>query len=198
MKNRALLSAVAVCFLVAGCQKKEEPAQPKVADKVVPVPSAAPTAPPASAAQDAKPAQLAQITAAAMKGCSRGRGNCKIKVTVQTNAAGDCTKIIKDPDSRGVWAGAPGHPERDVPIVWELMTQGWEFDAAGVNFSNNPKFKNGAPSNKNRTFTWTDVNDDTGKHDYVVKVVNSKTKKPCEADPSIVNGVLVEDTAPPA
>ena len=192
MKNRALLSAIALCFLVAGCEsKKEEPAKPKVADKVVPLPAAAPTAPPASAEQDAKPAQVAQVTRAAMKGCKRG--NCKITITVQTNPAGDCTGMMKVPDPRGVWKGTASAPQRDVPIEWTIATPDWQFDAKGVDFRGDPKFRNGAPSNGNRTFTWTDVNDDSAPHDYWVNLVNPKTKKHCNADPSIVNGVLVED-----
>jgi len=199
MKNRALLSAIALCFLVAGCEsKKEEPVKPKVADKVVPVPAPAPTPPPASAAQDAKPAGVAQVAGtqkaaapAAMRGCKRG--NCKITVTVQTSPGGDCTRIMKVPEHRGVWAGTPSNPQRDVPIEWNLATPDWQFDAKGVDFAGNGKFRNGVASNGKRTFTWTDVNDDTGQHNYAVNLVNPKTNKKCSADPSIVNGVLVED-----
>jgi hypothetical protein len=203
MKNRALLSAVALCFLVAGCEsKKEEPVKPKVADKVVPLPAPAPTPPPASGGQDAKPAgqatQVAQLAAttkatapAPLKGCKRG--NCKIKVTVDVSSAGVC-KILKDPDIRGVWKGPQGGaPERDVPIEWAIMTADWQFDAKGIDFHGNNKFKNGSAGNGNRTYTWTDVNDDAGKHDYWVNLVNPRTNKKCNADPSIVNGVLVED-----
>ena len=201
MKNRALLSAIALCFLVAGCEsKKEEPVKPKVVDKVVPVPAPAPTPPPASAAQDAKPAGVAQVAdtqkAAApappgLKGCKRG--NCKITLTVQVGPSGDCTRILKVPDPRGIWKGDPKNPQLDVPIVWDIATPDWEFTAKGIDFNNNGKFKNGTPGADKRTFTWTDVNDDQGTHAYSVNLVNPKTKKTCNIDPSIVNGVLVED-----
>lgn len=193
MKNRALLSAVALCLLVAGCEsKKEAPAAPKVADKVVPLPTAAPTAPPASAEQDAKPSQLAQVAPPppGPKGCRAGR--CKVKITVNTDSSGACTSIVKNPEIRGVWVGKPT-PQRDVPIVWDIDTQDWEFDAKGIDFAGNSKFKNGQASPNKKSFTWTDVNDDTGKHSYTVYVVNPKTKKTCSKDPWIVNGAEVEE-----
>jgi hypothetical protein len=194
MKNRALLSAVALCFLVAGCEsKKEEPAKPKVADKVIPVPAAAPTAPPASADQDAKPMKMADTKAAAsaippgLKGCKKNR--CDVTLTVTGSGDPDC-KITASPNPRGVHKDNKGDH-----IKWTIATAGWEFDANGIDFGGDPQFSGGQLNGANNKYRWTDANTDPAptQHDYRMNLKNPKTGKKCTKDPSIVNGVLVED-----
>ena len=193
MKNRALLSALALCFIAAGCdsQKTAKPPEPKAA-AVVPLPPPAPTAPAASSGQDAKPAQVAQADAkpdtkagaAPMarpkKGCSGN--NCKVEITVGANCA-----ITVDPQNLPVFA-------QNVEIKWSLKPAHWKFAANGIDFKDTGQgqFHNPAGGNSNN-FKWKDDNTDQRPYGYWIHVVNGKDK--CDADPSIVNGA--ETDAPP-
>jgi hypothetical protein len=196
MNNRALLSAVALCFLVAGCQpKKEEPAQPKVADKVVPLPAAAPTPPPASADQDAKNAPVAQVADAkpgvapspkgGPLGCTRGR--CKVSLDVTGAGDPNCT-IAKNPDPLYVWAQNQGDT-----IVFTVRTNGWSFDANGISFATG-NFTC-SPGGNPQTYNCVNPNQAKGTHNYKVKLKTSDGKK-CTKDPSVVNGVDDPDATP--
>lgn len=190
MKNRALSSAVALCFLVAGCEsKREEPVKPKVADKVIPLPAAAPTAPPASASQDAKPMQATDArsgTAAPAKAGNNCQNGQKCLVTLTVNADAKPCKVMKDKDPLKV---VKGHPET---ITWKIATAGWVFDARGIDFSGNPQFNKGAGAT---TDTWTveDANTDTKPKPHPYKINLRKGQQKCNQDPSIVNGVEVND-----
>jgi hypothetical protein len=194
MKNRALLSAVALCFVVAGCEsKKEPPAQPKVADKVVPVPAAAPTPPPASAAQDAtSSAQVAQVadaksgTAAPAKARNNCQGGQRCLVTLTVDANAKPCKVMKDKNPLKVMAGSPEK------ITWKVATAGWVFDAKGIDFSGNPQFNNGSGADGD-TWTVDDANTDKTPTPHNYKINLKKGAQKCSKDPSIVNGVLVED-----
>jgi hypothetical protein len=185
MKTRALLPAIAACFAVAACSEKAaEPPKPQAA-AVVPVPPEAPKAPAASANQDAKAATVT-------KGCKKG--NCKVKLTVATGADGNCTAVAKDPDPRGVWKGESANPQRDVDIVWEIVSSGpWVFDAKGVDFGSNSQFNNPQPDASKKKFTWTDKNDDSGTHAYSINLVDPQSGKKCNRDPSVVNDTPDQD-----
>lgn len=185
MKNRALLSAVALCFVVAGCEsKKEAPAAPKVADKVVPVPPAAPTAPPASGSQDAPQKK----TLVGPPGCTQG--NCKVWMDVlalsgtANPATGDpdC-KISKQPDTLYVWKG-----NQNDTINFMLRSGDWSFDANGISFTTG-NITCTADTNP-RKYTCLNPNGaaEAGTHAYTVRLKHSNGKK-CTKDPSVVNGV---------
>jgi hypothetical protein len=192
MMNRALLSAVALCFLAAGCQpKKEEPAQPKVADKVVPVPSAAPTAPPASGSQDAPKAKLE----AAALGCTQG--NCKVWMDVlgPTGAGNPATgdpdcKISKQPDTLYVWKG-----NQNDTINFMLRSSDWSFDANGISFTTGNITCTADANPKKYTCRNPNGAAQAGTHYYTVRVKHSNGKS-CTKDPSVVNGVDSAQAAP--
>jgi hypothetical protein len=190
VKNRALLSAVALCFVVAGCEsKKEAPAQPKVADKVVPLPAAAPTPPPASGNQDASPGKAGQVAPPPPypPGCTQG--NCKVWMDVTGTEDPNCS-IRKQPNPLYVYKG-----NQNDTISFMLRTTDWEFQPDGIVFSTggitctrdaNPK-----------KFSCLNPNTTPGvsTHNYSVKVKNTRTNKGCTQDPSVVNGVDDAQTA---
>ena len=186
MKNRALLSVLALSLLAAACDSKKtaEPPKPQATAAVVPLPPAAPQAPAASANQDAKPVQLAQAdpkaTARPPKGC--GGNNCKIDITV-----GDNCSIKASPDPLPVFA-------KDIDIKWSISTGGWKFAPNGIEFKKaNTQFSANSGGNTNN-YKWKDANGDTEKYDYAIHVVNGDKK--CDADPSIVNGAEMEGAPP--
>jgi hypothetical protein len=197
MKNRALLSALAVCFIAAGCDKKADaPPPPKAAAAVTPLPPAAPQAPAASANQDATPAQPAQVAMASgkrvgvpsFKGsggplCDGGGANCEVEVDA-ADAGSGCT-IAKNPPRVKAKKGSAQ------TIKWR-MKQGstWQLDKvvfadAGAPFScqsNGPQIHCNTPNNDTQPT----------EYDYVVHV--KKGGQTCSSDPMIVNGA---DTATP-
>jgi hypothetical protein len=209
MKNRALLSAFALCFLAAGCDSKKpaEPAQPKVTAAVVPLPPAAPQPPAASANQDAKPAavaqqqpvQMAQTDAkkagdpfAAMQGCKKDK--CKITLNVAGTTAADC-KITADPDKRGVHKDNKGDH-----IEWTIVggAKDWEFDTNGIDFGSNRQFSDAHPAGSKK-YKVKDANTDTTptEHAYTMHLKSTADAKvKCSKDPSIVNDVQTPEPSP--
>jgi hypothetical protein len=208
MKKRALLSAIALCFLAAGCpQKATEPPKPKDTAAVVPLPPAAPTAPAASANQDAKPAQLASSSSpqvaqadlkvftpppvpADLKGCSDrpgGRG-CKVTLTVQGSGDPGC-KITADPYHRGVFKNY-----KKKFIEWNIATADWQFDANGIDFGNNSQFSDGSGTGTAQ-YKVKDQNDATApkQHPYKINLKHKTTGARCTKDPTVVNDVQVEE-----
>ena len=180
MKNRALLSAVAVCFLVAGCEsKKDEPPKPKVADKVVPLPAEAPKAPPASANQDATPKKVGDVAPpAAPQGCTRG--NCKVWLDVTGTEDPTCN-IRKQPDPLYVWKD-----NKNDTMAFMVRTTDWSFDANGISFATGG-ITCTADANPKK-YNCLNPNPGKGEHPYLVKLKHSSGKK-CTKDPSVVNGV---------
>ncbi len=198
MKNRALLSALALCFVAAGCDAKKaaEPPPPKAAAAVTPLPPAAPQPPAASANQDAKPVQVAAAdtpktdapkTGAGgvaptkgngRKGCTQGR--CKVIIDV-TEGATPCAKAT--PDMVHVFEG-----NKNDNIMWTIRTPGWEFAANGIAWkdSGQKQFTAGGHNGSKNTFKWKDANTDEKEYKYAIHLVNGKKK--CDADPSAVNG----------
>ena len=188
MKKRALLSALALCFLAAGCpQKGTEPPKPKDTAAVVPLPPAAPTAPAASANQDAKPAgaassqpaQVAQTTqkAVAKTNACKGGQHCSVEVTVTDGAGSSCT-IVKSPDPLYV---AKGNPEK---ITWKMAPGStWALDKIVFNAGAPFKCRANGPH-----ITCDDANTETApkQHPYWVHVKKGTAK--CSNDPMIVNG----------
>ena len=184
MKKRALLSALALCFLAAGCDSKKtaEPPQPKTA-AVVPLPPAAPQPPAASANQDAKPVQLAQAGSAAgngRKGCKKN--HCNVVITV-TEGATPCAKVNIDP--LDVYKG-----NKDDQIRWTIATQGWKFASKtkGIVWkdSGQRQFRDGDFDGNDNKFKWTDANTDEREYKYEIHLVNGSKK--CDVDPSAING----------
>jgi hypothetical protein len=181
MKNRALLSALALCFLVAACESKKatEPPKPTTA-AVVPLPPAAPTAPAASAKQDAQPVQVAQ--AAAKVFCENG-AHCEVEVTV-TDVSGGCT-MAKNPDRTLV---KKGHAET---IKWRMAGGStWQLDKIVFTKPNSP-FTCQANGPQIHCHT---PNSETSFVEYPYVVHVKKGAQKCSTDPMIVNGA---DTSTP-
>lgn len=195
MENRALLSALALCFLAAGCnsQKAAEPAQSKPTAAVVPLPAAAPTAPPASSQQDAKsgaPApsptqQVAQgggpkVTAAPL--CDHA-AHCDVEVRV-TDSGGGCV-IAKDPDRLKVMKG---HAET---IKWSMASGStWALDKIVFVKPNSPfTCRTNGPNINCQT---PNTENQATEYPYYVHVKKGTQK--CSTDPMIVNGA---DTTTP-
>ena len=183
MKKRALLSALALCFLAAGCDSKKtaEPPQPKTA-AVVPLPPAAPQPPAASANQDAKPVQLAQAGGAAgngRKGCTKN--NCKVEI--EFTGGTECAKA--SPDPLNIYKGNQGDD-----IHWKVKTNKWKFASNGIEWkdSGQQQFKvGGHENNDKKTFKWKDLNTDTKEYRYKIHLVHDDGTK-CDVDPSAING----------
>jgi hypothetical protein len=124
--------------------------------------------------------------ASKLKGCKAG--NCMVKLTVTTDATGNCTAVKKDPDPRGVWAGDAGNPQRNVDIVWQIVASGtWEFDANGVDFGGSGQFNNPRPDASKKKYTWNDKNDSGQEHNYSINLVDPHGGRKCTRDPSVVN-----------
>lgn len=188
MSYRALLAAVSVCFIAAGCENKPaEAPKPTTQAKVTPLPPAAPTAPAASAGQDATAStapQAAMDTKSAAapltpKPACKGGNNCNIDVEV---AADTCT-ITKRPPRKHV---AKGHAEK---LTWTIKTAGWDFDANGVSFSGaGASVFTCKPAGAGK-YECDDKNADASPTDYPYAVkVKDKSGKACSNDPMIVNG----------
>ncbi|HUQ28934.1 MAG TPA: hypothetical protein VM051_10090 [Usitatibacter sp.] len=189
--NRALLSAIALCFAAVGCdsQKTAEPPKPK-AQAVVPMPAEAPKAPAASAGQDAK-TMLAGGTKAgapkAKKPACKNNNNCTVELDVTGTANPDCM-IIKS-DNR--FFVAKGSAEK---IKWKIKTAGWDFEPAnGIAFAD-PQFKC-APQGSQ--YVCDDANKDTKPTDYPYTIALKKGSAKCTVDPMIVNGAADENTDEP-
>lgn len=188
MKKRALLSAIALCFLASGCDSKKtaEPPKPTTA-AVVPLPPAAPTAPAASANQDAKTATAsAQVAQAqpeqkkqvALKPACKGGNHCKVEVAVTDGPGTSCT-IKKDPDTLHV---AKGSPEK---ITWKMANGStWALDKIVFNSAGAP-FKCAA---NGPHITCEDDNKETSPKQHPYKVHVKKGTVKCSTDPMIVNG----------
>jgi hypothetical protein len=174
MNNRALWSAIAVCFAVAACTKTEVTTKPATTTPP-PKPADAPTAPPGSSAPPVVTARAttAEIDAARKAGCKGDQ--CKVDVTVS-----DC-KITATPPVLGV-------ADKSVDLKWSLKTADHEFTDNGITFKNpdNRQFT-GKTKVSADTFKWTDANSDTGVYDYTIEV-KRKDGTICRLDPSIVNG----------
>ncbi len=174
--NRALLSALAVCFAVAGCdsQKPAEPPKPKTEQAVVPQP-------------DAKPQQVVGTTKAppppGRRGC--GGNRCVIKVKVVDDTVTPC-KFTFTPDELSVFG-----PNT---VRW-TSEGGWLFDTDGVVLpTGNNQFS--SPSGTGTgTYSWKDANTDKNKYKYTVNL--KKGTKKCKGDPSVVNGADFEDPTYP-
>ena len=183
MFNRALLSAVAVCFAVAGCDsnKPAEPPKPKAAAAVVPLPAEKAAA---SGYPDAKPAQVADAKKAAssLKGCKAGQ--CKVELTVTGEGDPNCN-IAKSRDPLPVWK-----QNKNDTLRWIINTNGWEFANDGIKFSD-AQFTGAGHDGAKHKFKVKDANTDTAEkaYPYAIKLVNAKTRKTCTKDPSVVNGV---------
>jgi hypothetical protein len=198
MKNRALLSVLALCVLAAGCdsQKAAEPPKPKTAAAVIPLPPAAPTAPAASANQDAQPVQVAQSgtpkqaeTMALKPACKQGN-NCTVELTVTGTTAQNC-KITKDRPKLHV---ARGQPET---VHWKINASGaanWDFDTNGVDFSGNSAFT--CSANGAGKYKCGDKNSETTHtpHHYTIKL--KAGNQTCTNDPMIVNGADNQNQEP--
>jgi hypothetical protein len=181
--NRALLSALALCFAVMGCdsQKAAEPPKPKTA-AVVAVPPEAPKAPAASAGQDAQPVQVTQNKtgapgAATVPAC-KGGNHCQVDVAV--TGEGTACRITKNPDTLHV---ARGRAEK---ITWKLGggSSSWSFDTI--------KFAAGAPfacRAQGPHYECDDANSESSKtpHRYTIHLKDASGRK-CSNDPTIVNG----------
>jgi len=185
MVNRALLSALAVCFAVAGCEKPAEPPKTKPAAAVVPLPPEAPKAPAASAGQDAQPAQMAQAAALPTSGGCKA-GQCKVELDVTGDDDSNC-KIKKTPDALPVWT-----QNKNDTMRWIINTADWEFDNDGIKLvTPNPQFTAPGHDGAKHKYKIVNANTDTAStaHYYKISLTNKKTGKKCTKDPSIVNGV---------
>ena len=173
MINRALLPAIAACFVVAACSQKSTEAPKPQSSAVVPLPPEAPKPPAASANQDAKPAGKGN----GRKGC--GHGNCKVDIVVNMSAT-PCAKVT--PENLDVFKG-----NKHDGIKWSISTTGWKFAANGIEFKDakQKQFSEGGGHNTN-TFRWKDANDDEETYKYSIHVTDGAKK--CDVDPSVVNG----------
>jgi hypothetical protein len=195
MTNRALISAIALCFAAAGCdsQKAAEPPKPKTA-AVVPLPPEAPKAAAASANQDAAPMQVADTKA--------GAGKAKAAKRPGTKGCGDGRCVVKIKDVK------PGKPctatynaehlevaGAKQTITWQV-TGGWTFDANGIDLPvGTNQFSNAQGGGTNK-FSVVDENSDDQRYKYTVRLTKGKDK--CEMDPSIVNGAeTIDPNYPP-
>jgi hypothetical protein len=190
MKTRALLSALALCLVAAGCdsQKTAEPPKPKTA-AVVPLPPAAPTAPAASANQDAQPVQMVQADApkpaqpTALKPACKQGNNCTVELTVTGTTAQNCM-ITKDRPKLHVARG-----QREM-IHWKITNAAgaanWDFDTNGVDFHGHNAFTCSADGA--RKYKCDDSNPETTHtpHNYDLKL--KAGNQVCTHDPMIVNG----------
>jgi hypothetical protein len=191
MRNRPLLSALAVCFLAAGCDSKKpaEPAPPKpVTAAVVPVPAASqpsaapanPDARPAAAQADApKAGGAAPAKGNGRKGC--GQGNCKVTIDVMEGQT-PCAKA--NPDKLDVFRN-----NKNDHIRWSLNgASGWKFTASGIEWkdSGQNQFSDGGPEAGGDKFKWKNANTDEKEYRYTIHLVKGKAK--CDVDPSAING----------
>jgi hypothetical protein len=185
MRNRALLSALALCLSLGACEaKKDEPPKPKTAQAVVPLPPEAPKPAAASAGQDAGPVRLAQAaqtdpaTAGKRPGCAGAR--CVVKITVDDNVT-PC-KVTYSTDDLSIY-GANN-------IRW-VAQDGWLFDKDGIDLpAGGGQFSNAAGEGT-ATYSWDDKNSDKLKYKYKVNL--KKGAKTCKGDPSVVNGADYDD-----
>jgi hypothetical protein len=192
MRNRALLSALALCLSVAACEsKKDEPPKPKTAQAVVPLPPEAPKPAAASAEQDAKPMQVADNKAAATspskrtvrpgsKGC--GNGKCIVNVKTVTPGKPYCTGTY-NADKLEV----AGQHET---ITWNVAG-GWKFDNDGVELPVGGQQFTGATGAGGTKYSVVDENSDDKTYKYKLHLVKGADK--CTIDPSIVNGAETID-----
>jgi len=196
MRNRALLSAIALCFSVGACEaRKDEPPKPKTAQAVVPLPPEAPKAAAASAEQDARPMQVADNKAAASpakrsvrpgtKGC--GHGKCIVNIKTVTPGKPYCTGTYNAEKLE-----VAGQNET---ITWNVAG-GWKFDNDGIELPVGGKQFSGATGAGGTKYTVVDENSDDKTYKYKVHLVKGSDK--CTIDPSIVNGAeTVDDNYPP-
>ena len=200
MINRALLSAIALCFAAAGCdsQKAAEPPKPKAA-AVIPLPPEAPKAAAASANQDAKPAEPMKVAQASAGGPTTGndakgmpkdasgkRGGCgpnKCMIKVRVTDEAKCRADYK-PSNLSVHA-------TNVKIQW-VSEGGWLFDGAqAVELPTGGNQFSGHAGDGTATFSVTDENSDKNTYKYTIHL--KKGTKKCLVDPSVVNGADYED-----
>lgn len=179
MKNRALLSAIAICFAVVGCSKPEEAAKPKpVASAPTPKPPEAPVAQPGSSSPAKTDAPATKVSAADIEAARKVPGcvgdKCKVDVTVV-----DCAITVNPPLLTVT--------SKDVDIKWKLKTNGYEFTENGIEFKVGNSQFSGKAKQGDDTFKWKDANSDTGVYDYTVEL-KKKDGTICRLDPSIVNG----------
>jgi hypothetical protein len=193
--NRALLSALTLCFAAVGCdsQKAAEPPKPKTA-AVVPLPPEAPTAAAASANQDAKTMPVAGVQKAGAPAAgkkrpgTKGCGNGKCVVTIKNIKPGTpwCTATYNAETLEVAGTGET--------ITWHA-TGGWDFASNGIEIASGNSQFSGAQAAGNK-FTMVDANSDETKYKYVVHLVKGKEK--CAMDPSIANGAeTIDPNYPP-
>lgn len=191
MTYRALIPAVALLAVLAGCENKPAEAPKSTPQaKVTPLPPAAPAAPAASGGQDAAPAaQTAAVMgiqqATAMKPACKGGANCNIDVMV----SGDPCSIAKHPPKKHV---AKGSPEK---LTWTIQNTGgstWDFDANGVSFPGAGASVFTCKAAGAGKYECDDKNADAAPTPYNYNVkVKDKGGKTCSNDPMIVNGADV-------
>ena len=189
--NRALLSAIALCFAAAGCdQKPAEPQKPKTAAAVVPLPPEAPKPAAASSGQDASPVQVAQAKTGGRpkrpgtKGC--GEGKCVVKIKSVTPGTPYCTATYN-----------AEHLEvagENQTITWHA-TGGWKFDANGIDLPSGSNQFSGAQGGGTNKFSVVDANSDDKKYKYTIWLTKGKDK--CQIDPSVLNGAETVDPGYP-
>lgn len=185
MRNRALLSAVAVCFAAAGCDSKKpaEPAAQKPATAaVVPVQPATPANPDGKAvtlADAPKAGGAAPAKGNGRRGCTRG--NCKVEVDV--TGGKPCAKAT--PDRLDIFKGNQGDD-----IHWRVNTAKWKFTSDGIEWKDSAQqqFKGkGHEGGDQKTYKWNDANTDDKEYKYIIHLVKDDGTK-CDVDPSAING----------
>jgi hypothetical protein len=184
MNNRALLSAVALAFAVAGCDSKAPatPAAPK------------PTSAPAQVVQNAAPepakAEAKKARGNPTKKCDEKGVKCDVKITV-TSCAPDGSGITLDHDVLGVLKNSG-----EVEIRWTIDTDGFEFDGDnGIVFKPGVDWKKEFDSlkgNKNK-FKLQDKNHlgtpAPRDYPYTVNIVKKGGAACASKDPTIINDV---------
>jgi hypothetical protein len=190
MKNRALLlSAVSLCFAVAGCDPRSgvtKPAPPPTPPRVADTPSPPPPAPPPASADAAFAAKLAAFKAKYPEGDMNCKnGTCTVDVTV---GAGCAVRAV--PPQLGLQEG-----EGNLTIIWTIRSSSGRvafYENNGIN-ADAPKdptrwatqFRN--PRRVSDTeFRWVDLNTVAGEYGYNIWV--NQDGKLCKLDPIIING----------
>jgi hypothetical protein len=182
MRNRALLSAVAVCFVAAACDSKKaaEPAQQKPATAaVVPLPTANPDAKALATADAPKAGAAAPAKGNGRKGCTQG--NCKVTIDVQEGQT-PCARA--NPDKLDVFKD-----NKNDHIKWTINApNGWKFASNGIEWKDGQQnqFTGGGSDGADHKFKWQNANTDDREYHYKIHLVKGKAK--CDVDPSAING----------
>lgn len=165
MNNRALLSAIAICFAVAACSRTEEAPKPKPKAEA-PKPPEAPTATPASGTA---------LLGSATNRCNLPTCDVAIDVT-QCSDKGNDIKATPDP-----YYTAPPNKV----IHWKIGGSGYGFVGKGIDFKTDggkSNFKNPKPGS---TDWYYDNSGTTGTYPYAIWLKGPNGN--CHVDPTIVN-----------